>query len=90
AVLLSMVSVTTAEAKRHSASTDGPAPFWEQSDDQPARHRSHSRREYRDSDEGEAEAALSRHSRRHHRGSDEGSYDVSWSSHEGLGGRPSA
>lgn len=89
AAVLSMVSLTTAEAKRHMPSTDGPVPFWEQSDEQPARHRGHARRQYQDSDDSAAEAALTHRSRRRHRDSDEGSYDIA-SGHEGLRGRPSA
>lgn len=89
AVLLSLVSVGTAEAKRHMPAADEPTPFWEQSDEQPTRQRGHSRRQVRESDDSDAEVALTRHSRRH-RGDGEGrSYAVD---HEtpNVGGRPSA
>lgn len=90
AVLLSMAAVTNAEAKRYLPAADEATPFWEQSDEQPARHRTHARREYRNSDDSLTEAALSRHSRRHRHASGEGSYEAPVSGHGGLGGRPSA
>jgi len=53
AVFLTIMTVNTAEAKRHEASSEGSGNFWEQSDDQPARHRTHARRHHH-SDDGDA------------------------------------
>jgi len=81
AAFLSLLTMTTAEAKRHEASSDA-VPFWEQNDDQPSAKRSHARRRHNSDEDGEAEVSHSRHAR--HTSSHESV------AHEGLGGRPSA